>query len=289
MSKIDWVFVDGQFVPSSEARVSPFDRGFLFAHSAYEVTAVYNGKFVDLDLHLARLGRTLTGLEIIAPTLDLAEIHQELITRNEVSEGLVYLQVTAGMQGPRDFYGPEDLTPSVFAFASKRDLIGEPARDGIAVISYEDTRWARRDLKTTQLVSQSLAYRAARRAGATTAVLHEAGIVTEAASANLWVVTADGELITRDLSHALLPGVTRARALSLLAAESVSVTERAFTLDEMHQAREAFTSSTGAMIAPILTLDGKAIGSGAPGPITRIMQRAYYRYIGADLSKLDWL
>ncbi len=289
MSKIDWVFVDGQFVPSSEARVSPFDRGFLFAHSAYEVTAVYNGKFVDLNLHLARLGRTLTGLEIIAPTLDLAEIHQELITRNEVSEGLVYLQVTAGMQGPRDFYGPEDLTPSVFAFASKRDLIGEPARDGIAVISYEDTRWARRDLKTTQLVSQSLAYRAARRAGATTAVLHEAGTVTEAASANLWVVTADGELITRDLSHALLPGVTRARALSLLAAESVSVTERAFTLDEMHQAREAFTSSTGAMIAPILTLDGKAIGSGAPGPITRIMQRAYYRYIGADLSKLDWL
>ncbi len=289
MTKTDWVYLNGAFMPSSDAAVSPFDRGFLFAHAAYEVTAVYNGQFVDLDLHLARLARTLEGLEIIAPDLDLAQIHQELIARNGLQEGLVYLQVTAGTHGPRDFYGPEALTASVFAFASEKTLIGDAARDGIAVISHTDTRWARRDLKTTQLVSQSLAYRAARRAGATTAVMHEDGVVTEAASANLWIVTADGVLVTRNLSHALLPGVTRARALSLLASDGISLEERAFTLEELGAAREAFTSSTGAMIAPVLSLDGRPIGSGVPGPMTRKVQAAYYRYIGADLDALDWL
>lgn len=289
MTKTDWVYLDGAFMPAREAAISPFDRGFLFAHAAYEVTAVYNRKFVDLDLHLARLARTLGGLEIVAPDLDWVEIHQELIARNDVTEGLVYLQVTAGTHGPRDFYGPETLTASVFAFASEKTLIGDAARDGIAVISHEDTRWARRDLKTTQLLSQSLAYRAARRAGATTAVMHEAGVVTEAASANLWIVTEDGTLVTRHLSQALLPGVTRARALALLADQGTAFEERAFTLDELGAAREAFTSSTGAMIAPVLSLDGRAIGSGAPGPMTRKVQAAYYRYIGADLAAFDWL
>ncbi len=287
MSETDWVYLNGEFLPASEARVSPFDRGFLFAQSVYEVTSVYAGKLVDFEPHLARLKSSLAGIEIAAPEVDFEAAHKELIDRNRLQEGLVYLQVTAGAHGPRDFYGPEVLTPSVFMFASHRELIGDVARDGITAISLEDTRWKRRDYKTTQLVSQSLAYRAARRAGAVTAIMHEDGMITEAASANLWIVSADGTLVTRNLSSALLPGITRARVQMLLG--GVSVEERPFSLDDLFAAREAFTSSTGAMIAPLLAVDGNPIANGAPGPITRKVQAAYYKFIGADLSAIEWL
>lgn len=289
MSETNWVFVNGDFVAAEAAHVSPFDRGFLFAHAAYEVTAIYKGRFIDLDRHLARLTRTLDGLEIELPELDFVALHQELVRKNEIEEGLVYVQVTAGTHGPRDFFGPERLISSVFAFASKRTLIGEAARTGITAISTPDTRWARRDLKTTQLVSQSLAYRAARRVGADTAIMHENSVVTEAASANLWIVDADGTLITRQLSSALLPGITRARVLDLLGPGASQIEERAFTLEELAAAREAFTTSTGLVIAPILSVDGQAIGTGSPGDITRKIQAAYYTYIGADISEFDWL
>ncbi|MEL6414015.1 MAG: aminotransferase class IV [Pseudomonadota bacterium] len=287
MAETDWVYLDGAFLPASEARVSPFDRGFLFAQSVYEVTSVYAGKLVDFGPHMARLKRSLAGLEIVAPEVDFAAIHEDLIAKNKLEEGLIYLQVTAGEHGPRDFYGPETLTPSVFLFASHRKLIGEAARDGITAISLEDTRWKRRDYKTTQLVSQSLAYRAARRAGAVTAIMHEDGMITEAASANLWIVSEDGALITRNLSSALLPGITRERVQALVG--DLSVEERPFSLDELFSAREAFTSSTGAMIAPLFEVDGKPIAHGIPGPVTRRIQAAYYEFIGADLSAIDWL
>ena len=191
------------------------------------------------------------------------------------------------MHGPRDFYGPERLTPSVFLFATPRQLIGGVARDGLTAISCEDTRWQRRDYKTTQLVSQSLAYRAARRAGAVTAIMHEDGIVTEAASANLWIVTSDGKLVTRNLSSALLPGITRARVQALLG--DIELEERPFSLDETRTAQEAFTSSTGAMIAPLLALDDHPIGDGRPGQVTRKVQAAYYGFIGADVEAIAWL
>lgn len=287
MSETDWIYINGEFLPASKARISPFDRGFLFAQSVYEVTSVYAGKLIDFEPHMARMERSLTGLEIAAPEIDFAAVHQELIRRNQLHEGLVYVQVTAGEHGPRDFYGPEILTPSVFMFVSHRELIGDAARDGITAISLEDTRWKRRDYKTTQLVSQSLAYRAARRAGAVTAILHEDGVITEAASANLWIVSETGILITRHLSSALLPGITRARVQALLG--DVNVEERAFSLDELRSAREAFTSSTGAMIAPLLAVDGRLIGDGKPGSITRKVQSAYYGFIGADLRAIDWL
>lgn len=289
MSDSDYVYLNGAFVPRSAARISPFDRGFLFAHAAYEVTAVFLGKLIDLEHHEARLRRTLAALEIDYPDLDFAAAHQELIDKNDVVEGLVYLQVSAGDQGPRDFSGPELLRPSVFMFTTHKQLIGVTARDGWSAISVEDLRWARRDLKTTQLVSQSLAYRAARRAGADTAIMHEQGMVTEAASANLWIISETGELVTRDLSHALLPGITRQRVAALLEATGMRLVERAFSLDELRQASEAFTSSTGAVIAPLLKLDGAAIGSGRPGPVTRQIQAMYYEFIGADLSTIDFL
>ena len=287
MPETDWVYLHGEFLPAAEAKVSPFDRGFLFAQSVYEVTSVYAGQLIDFEPHMERLERSLAGLEIAAPEVDFTEVHRELIGRNHLQEGLIYLQVSAGAHGPRDFYGPEVLTPSVFMFVSHRKLIGDAARDGITAISQEDTRWKRRDYKTTQLVSQSLAYRAARRAGAVTAIMHEDGMITEAASANLWMVSADGVLMTRNLSSALLPGITRARVQALLG--DLRVEERAFSLDELFAAREAFTSSTGAIIAPLLAVDEKPISDGAPGPITRKVQAAYYDYMGADVSAIAWL
>lgn len=283
-----WVFLNGDFIPATDARVSVNDRGFLFAHSAYEVTAIYDGKLIDFDNHMARLERTLAGIEIPQPDLDFAELHREMMGRNQLREGLIYVQVTAGDPGPRDYYGPETFEPTVYMFATHKTLIGEVARTGLTAILYEDTRWQRRDLKTTQLLTQTLAYRAARRAGSDTAILHEGGMVTEAASANLWIVDDAGTLITRDLSSALLPGITRGRLRDLLAGDH-RIEERAFSLAELSNAAEAFTSSTGVVIAPVLSIDGAPLGSGAPGPVTRKVQAAYYRYIGADIDALEWL
>lgn len=281
-----WVYLNGAFHKAEAARISPFDRAFLFAHAAYEVTAVYGGRLIDFDAHLARLGRTLEGIEIPAVPEDLTALHQELITRNTLTEGLVYLQVGAGDYGHRDFYGPEEFTPTLFMFSTEKQLIGEAAQNGLTAISHEDTRWPRRHLKTTQLLSQSLAYRAARRAGSDTALMHEDGLVTEFASANAWLVTGDGELITRDLSAALLPGITRQSLITLLTDAGLRVKERPFTLAETRAATELFSSSTGMVIAPVLALDGVPIGNGQPGPVTRQVQRIYYDYIGADVRSV---
>lgn len=289
MQGSNWVYLDGNFMRAEEARISPFDRGYLFGQAAYEVTAVFNRKLIDFELHMARFQRTLQGIEIAAPDIDLRQVHEDLIERNGLEEGIVYMQATGGNTGPRDYYGPEHLKPSIFMFTAHEQLVGDTARDGLSAISIEDTRWKRRDLKTTQLLSQSLAYRAARRAGAKTAIMHENGLVTEAASANLWIVNQDDHLITRDLSPALLPGITRARLIELLSGQVAGIEERAFTLDELRGAAEAFTSSTGVVIAPVLSLDGKQIGDGRPGPVTRRVQAAYYEYLGADPDRFDWL
>lgn len=287
MDKNDWVYLNGAFVRAGDAHISPFDRGFLFAQSAYEVTAVFGGKLIDFDGHMRRLSNTLAGLGIPEPMTAATwrTQHDALLTRNSVTEGLVYLQVTAGAYGARDFAGPETFEPGVFMFAVGRPLINDMARDGIAAITQADTRWARRDLKTTQLLSQALAYRMARDAGAVTAILHEDGIVTEAASANVWIVTADGQLMTRDLSPAILPGITRSAVLEAMRQQGIDVIEAAFDLETLRTAREVFTSSAGALIAPIVEIDGEAVGDGRPGPVTRQVQRLYYTRMGADLER----
>lgn len=280
------VHLNGSFLPLGEAHVSPLDRGFLFAHAAYEVTAVYGGRFVDLDGHIARLTRTLEGIAI--PNPHAAEgweaLHSELIVRNGLTEGLVYLEVTGGAYDARDFAGPETLTPTVFAYADEKPLIGAAARDGIKAVFLNDTRWKRRDMKTTQLLSQALAYRTAKAQGAETAFMVEDGFVTEAASANAWIVTQAGEIITRDLSPAILPGITRAGVMALRGKGGFTITERAFTPEEASNAAEVFTTSAGAMVAPVTHLGGRAIAGGKPGPVTRRIQRLYYEAMGADVS-----
>lgn len=292
MTETAWAYLNGEFVPAHQARISPFDRGFLFAHAAYEVTAVFKGQLIDAPGHMARLSRTLEALEIANPHSDLEwlDLHQGLIARNRLDQGLVYLQVTGGAYGERDFSGPETLQPGIFMFSAKRALIGGNARDGIRMITQADSRWSRRDLKTTQLLSQALAYRAARQAGATSAILHEDGVVTEAASANVWIVTEDDVLQTRDLSPAILPGITRAAVLEQAAGMGLEVRESAFSLVALRRAREVFTTSAGALIAPVIEIDGQTVGTGQPGPVTRQVQRTYYSAMGADLSAYgDWL
>ncbi len=286
MSLCPTVHLNGALVPLAEARISPLDRGFLFAHAAYEVTAVYAGKFVDLDGHIARLTRTLAGIGIPNPhsAAGWEALHTELIVQNRLTEGLVYLEVTGGAYDSRDFAGPGDLVPTVFAYADAKPLIGAVARDGIRAVFLNDTRWKRRDMKTTQLLSQALAYRAAKEQGAETAFMVEEGFVTEAASANAWIVTASGEIITRDLSPAILPGITRAGIMALRETGAFTITERAFTPEEAAGAAEVFTTSAGAMIAPVTHLDGRPIADGKPGPVTRKIQRLYYEAMGADVS-----
>lgn len=280
------VHLNGALLPLSEAHISPLDRGFLFAHAAYEVTAVYGGRFVDLDGHIARLERTLAGISLPNPHISegWANLHRELIAHNDLVEGLVYLQVTGGAYEARDFAGPQAFTPTVFAYADAKPLIGASARDGIRAVFIEDSRWKRRDMKTTQLLSQALAYRAAAEQGAETAFMVEDGLVTEAASANAWIVTQAGEILTRELSPAILPGITRAGVMALRAAGGFTITERAFTPEEAAQAAEVFTSSAGAMIAPVVTLAGRPVGDGRPGPVTRRIQRLYYEAMGADVA-----
>ena len=279
-------YLNGAFCPAADARISPFDRGFLFAHAAYEVTAVYGGHLVDFGGHMSRLGRTLAGIGIPDPLPEegWGKVHRDLIDYNGLTEGLIYLQVTAGAYGLRDFAGPEEFEPTVFLYADARPLIGAAARDGIRAVFLDDTRWKRRDMKTTQLLSQALAYRTARDAGAETAFLVEDGRVTEAASANAWIVDGEGQLVTRDLSPSILPGITRAGVLDLLEGSGLHLVERAFTPDEALGAKEAFTTSAGAMVAPVVAIDGKAIGAGKPGPVTRQVQRLYYQAMGADVA-----
>lgn len=286
----DHVWLNGVLVDRTDAVVSPFDRGFLFAHAAYEVTAVYGGKLVDEPGHVARMARTLAAIDIDPARVDLPGIHAELMKANGLTEGLIYVQVTAGDYGFRDFAGPDTFEPTVFAYVLHKSLIGDAARDGVAAISLPDMRWARRDLKTTQLLSQGLAYRRAKEQGAATAWMHEDGVITEAASANAWIVAADGALVTRDLSASILHGITRQAVLSQARASGIDVQERAFTLEEVRSAREAFSTSAGGLVLPVIKFDGRPIGDGRPGPVTRSVQRAYYAAMGVDLSKLaPWL
>ena len=284
----DFVSLNGECVPATEARLPVFDRGLLFAHAAYEITAVMGGRLIDFDGHLRRLLRTLDGIAIPDPLgRDAWEaVHREVMAANGLEEGLIYLQVTAGDYAGRDFAGPKEMRPNIILFTEARRLIAEGAETGVAAISVDDTRWARRDLKTTQLLSQALAYRAAREAGCFTAIMHEGGVVTEAASANLWIVTEAGEVVTRNLSPAILAGITRSAVREQAHQADLKVVERAFTLEELHAATEAFTSSAGALILPLTALDGRPIGDGTPGPVTRGVQARYYRAIGVDVGRV---
>lgn len=292
MEPASWVYLNGSFCRADAAVISPFDRGFLFAQSAYEVTAVFNGRLIDFDGHVARLQRTLSAIEIESDwdSAMLEALHGDLVRRNRLEEGMIYLQVSAGSYGGRDFTGPETLHPHLFMFSEERKLIGPSAQTGISAVLVEDQRWKRRDFKTTQLLSQVLAYREAARAGANTAIFHEDGEVTETASANLWAVMPDRTIVTRDLGQHILAGITRQTTLRLAAQEGLDVQERPVTLKELSAASEIFTTSATGLVLPVVQVNGKPVGAGRPGSVTRLMQALYYRAIGADIGeRAIWL
>jgi D-alanine transaminase len=271
------VYVNGDFVPEEEARISIFDRGFLFADGVYEVTSVLDGKLVDFPGHLARLHRSLGELEMPAPVPDaeLEAIHRALVVRNGLIEGMIYLQVTRGA-ADRDFAWPAEPRPSLVLFTQARPLADTPAaRDGIRVIAVPDIRWGRRDIKTVQLLAPSWFKMMARKAGCDDAWMVEDGFVTEGTSSNAWIVTRDGAIVTRDLSTAILHGITRAAVLAYARAAQMRVEERSFTLAEAQAAREAFVTAASAFVTPVIEIDGVALGDGRPGPVTRRLRELY--------------
>ena len=275
MSRI--VHVNGDYVPEEEARISVFDRGFLFADAVYEVTSVLDGRLVDLAGHLRRLRRSLAELEMPAPASDaeIEAIHRELVARNGVREGVVYLQVSRGA-ADRDFAWPAAPVPSLVMFTQSRPLVDTAAtRDGIRVIAVPDIRWARRDIKTVQLLAPSMCKMMAKQAGKDDAWLVEDGFVTEGTSNNAYIVTRDGAIVTRDLSSAILHGITRAAVLRLAGEAQLRVEERPFTLEEATAAAEAFVTAASAFVTPVVEIDGQAIGDGRPGAVTRRLRELY--------------
>jgi D-alanine transaminase len=275
MSRI--VYVNGAYVPEEEAKISVFDRGFLFADGVYEVTSVLDGKLVDLAGHLKRLRRSLAELEMPAPASDaeLEAIHRTLVARNGLEEGMVYLQVTRGA-ADRDFAWQAAPVPSLVLFTQARALAETAAaRDGLKVISLPDIRWARRDIKTVQLLAPSMCKMLAKKAGRDDAWLVEDGLVTEGTSSNAWIVTRDGALVTRDLSQAILHGITRAAVLDFARLAQMRVEERAFSVAEAQDAAEAFVTAASAFVTPVVEIDGVPVGDGRPGPVTRRLREIY--------------
>ncbi len=274
------VYVNGKYLPETEATVSIFDRGFLMADGVYEVTSVLGGKLIDFGGHLARLERSLSELDMKKPAAfdDLLEIHRELVRANEITDGLVYLQVTRGSDGDRDFVFPnaETTEPTLVLFTqSKPGLAENPvAKTGIKVISIEDIRWGRRDIKTVQLLYPSMGKMMAKKAGCDDAWMVEDGHVTEGTSNNAYIVKGN-RIITRQLSNDILHGITRAAVLRFAREAQMEVEERAFTIDEAKDADEAFVTSASAFVMPVVEIDGVALGGGVPGHVAARLREIY--------------
>lgn len=271
------VYVNGAYVPEEDAKISVFDRGFLFADGVYEVTSVLGGKLIDFDGHAKRLERSLSELDMPAPcTMDeLLEIHRELVRANGIDEGLVYLQVTRGA-ADRDFAYPANPEPSLVMFTqSKPGLAANPvAEKGISVISIEDQRWGRRDIKTVQLLYPSMGKMMAKAAGADDAWMVEDGAVTEGTSNNAYIVKGN-TIVTRHLGNEILHGITRAAVLRMAQEAQMQVEERSFTLEEAAAADEAFITSASTFVMPVVSLDGAQIGTGKPGPVAARLREIY--------------
>ncbi len=274
MSRI--VYVNGEFCPEEEAKISIFERGFLFADAVYDATSVLNGKLLDYDGHMGRLQRSLRELDLTSPVDpdELLFLHRELISRNEIDEGIVYLQVSRGV-ADRDFVYP-DVDPSLVMFTQKKVLIDSPiAKNGIRVISKEDLRWHRRDIKTVQLLYAAMAKTAAVKAGADDAWMVEDGLVTEGTSNNAFIITDSGEIVTRALSNDILHGITRRTVMKFAQQAQMKVVEQPFSIEEAQGAAEAFITSAATFVYPVIEIDGKPVGSGVPGPSAARLREIY--------------
>jgi D-alanine transaminase len=273
MSRI--VYVNGQYLPEEQATVSIFDRGFIFADGIYEVSAVINGKLVDVDAHLARLERSCAEIRLELPwtRAELIGIHHELVARNKLTSGGVYLQVTRGA-ADRSFTFPASIAPTLVMFTQARAMTREVGR-GYKLLSVPDLRWARRDIKSVGLLAQVLAKQAAAEAGCDEALMIEDGVITEGGSSTAWIVKGD-TLISRPLSNDVLPGITRKAVLTYLAESGLRFEERTFTLDEALAADEVIITAATALVMPATEIDGQPIGGGQPGPVARRLRDIYF-------------
>lgn len=280
MSRI--VFVNGSYVPFEEAKISIMDRGFLFADGIYEVSAVVNGKLVDNEAHMARLDRCLKEIDIVNPMTfeQWVAVEQELVRRNDLKEGCIYMQVTRGA-AERDFSYDPSLKPTVVAFTQPKNIVNNPkAETGGTAISVPDLRWKRRDIKSVGLLGQVFAKQAAAAVGAVEALMVEDGYVTEGGSSTAFIIVGD-KIVTRPLSNAVLPGITRQSVMRLAHEKSLTIEERLFSLEEAYKADEAFITSATTFVMPIVSIDGKQVGSGKPGPLTRRLRALYLEMAGA--------
>ncbi|SCZ49228.1 D-alanine transaminase [Epibacterium ulvae] len=273
------VYVNGEYLPETEAKVSIFDRGFLFADAVYEVTSILDGKLIDFEGHAVRLERSLKELDMASPCSkdELLEIHQKLVELNDINEGLIYLQVSRGSDGDRDFVFPSaDTKPTLVLFTQNKPGLADSdaSRKGAKVISIEDIRWGRRDIKTVQLLYPSMGKMMAKAAGADDAWMIEDGHVTEGTSNNAYFVK-DGTIVTRPLSNDILHGITRKAVLRMAEEAQMKIEERLFTIDEAKEADEAFTTSASAFVMPVVEIDGQQLGDGTPGPIAKRLREIY--------------
>lgn len=257
--------------------VPMMDRGFLFADGVYEGVGVLKGKLVDNEAHLERLERSLREIRIDNPysRAEWTKFEEELVERNGMDEGFLYLQITRGV-AERDFFFPQDTKPTVAMFTQTKPIVDTPAaRNGIAVITVPDQRWERRDIKSISLLAQVLAKQAAKEAGAQEAWMVEDGFVTEGGSSSAFIVTKSGSIVVRPLSNAILPGITRQSLLRLSKEDGITLEERRFTVEEAYGAAEAFLTSASNFVVPIVSIDGKPVHDGKPGPITQRLRDLY--------------
>lgn len=270
------VWLNGEFLPETEARVPIFDRGLLFAQGVYEVTPVIDGHFCNWPHHAARLGRSME-LARITDATDWPPILNELIKRNALTEGRIYLQVTGGAPSDRDFLSPLEPVPATrFAFTQAAAVVDQPkAFEGLRIVLHPEGRWALRSAKTTQLLYAVLAKEVAREAGADDAWLVDNGMVTEGTSANAHIIDSRGVLVSHPVDHGVLPGISRLSVLPLARDMGLAVEERAFSVDELFAAREAFITSATTVVMPVVEIDGRKIADGRPGALTAELRRRY--------------
>jgi D-alanine transaminase len=280
-------YVNGSYVPLSEAKVSILDRGFLFADGIYEVAAVLDGKLIDNASHLARLERSVGEIELALPVTvaQIEEIQRELIKRNNLVNGMVYLEVTRGADTGRDFAFPKGVTPTLVMFTSVKDIINAPsAKTGIGVITVPDLRWTRRDIKSVALLAQFLAKKAAAVAGAGEAWMVEDGKVTEGGSSSAFILTQDNVIVTRQNGSEILPGCTRKAVVKLAEEHQLRVEERAFSIEEALAAKEAFITSATVFVQAVVTIDGKKVADGKPGAMTNRLREIYVDFAKATAT-----
>ena len=285
MSRI--VYVNGEFVPEEEARVSVFDRGFMFADGVYEVSSVLRGQLIENEGHMTRLRRSLSELSMPSPATDeeIEAAQNKLIELNKLDEGLVYLQVTRGA-ADRDFVYPDDsVKPTIVMFTQAKNVIDNPiAETGISVKTVEDIRWARRDIKTIGLLAPCMAKMEAKAAGFGDAWMVEDGYITEGSSNNAYIVTKEGTIVTRQVGNEILNGITRRAVLALAEKHNYTIEERLFTAEECYDAAEAFITSATMFVQGVVKIDDATLNDGKVGKITQQLRQLYIEMALAEVE-----